>query len=74
MKYPKENPDIGESYMEYEPVRSNLILIKFIIGVYMANPCYIRQKWQFFGKIGPLRPYLDYKDPIEVYSIGPRKY
>ena len=51
---------------------SNLILIKFIIRVYMANPDCIRQKQPIQGKVEPFRPYLDPINPIQVNHIGPK--
>ena len=55
-------------------VGSNLILIKFIIGFYMANLGYIRQKRPIQGKIGIFRPYSEYTGPIQVSPRGPRNH
>ena len=53
---------------------SNLILLKFVIGVYMTNLGDIRQKQPIYGKIGSFRSYLDYIGSIQVDPIGPSNY
>ena len=53
---------------------SNLILIKFIIGVYMTKLAFIRQNCHIQDNIGPFRPYLYYIGPIQESPIESGNY